>query len=209
MSDSYITLSRLLKEDMPDMFLNSLTKQIKDAYSQAHGSAEKPVPEIYLETLAIEQGAWVQCKLHELASRYGKQGIEARLEPNSKQRAHLEIETERILASTHRVRSPNMLPPPANYRESNAATNQLWLTGLVEPQAPEDSKCNLYILHGPKEDAPKELGFVQVAVPDSRQKGYLATMTIYSTEEFVSGVVEEKIPETLIRLKATKKIDVS
>ena len=166
-------------------------------------------PEILLETIAIEQGAWVQCKLHQLGSRYSGHGINVKLEQNSKKRAHLEIETDRILASTHRVRTPDTFPPQANYREGNAASNQLWLTGITEPQAPENSKCNMYILHGPREDAPTELGFVQLAIPDPRQRCYLSIMDLYSSDESVSVTREEQFPEVLVRLKKTKKTNTS
>ncbi|MBI9113265.1 hypothetical protein [Maridesulfovibrio ferrireducens] len=204
MNDTFITLSELLAKDLPELMIKSIPGQIKTAYKKAHESAKKPVPDLYYESLNTEQGLWAQCILKELAEKYCGSGLSPRLQPNTKKRSHLEIETDRILMTSHRVRSAGAFTRDALYRESNATFNHLWLDGIDEPHAPENSKCNIYILHGPDQEDRAKLGFVQLAVPDPRQKRYLSIKNLYSSEVVIRAEVEENIPEPLIRLKSKK-----
>lgn len=182
----------------------SIVKQIRKAYELAGTAAAKPLPEMYLESLRIEQGCWTQAELHELGSSYEGHGVIASMQPNARKRSHLEIETDRLLVTTHRVRHPGQFPQHAEYRETNAASNQQWLPGLADPQVHEGAKCNLHILHGPSEEDPAQLGFVQLAVPTSGQRSYLSIMDLFSCDDFQPVSTEEQVPEVQIRLKKAK-----
>lgn len=206
MKEIYIPLSKLLDEELSPFLQKQIPTKLRSAYEIAAKSAQKPIPDFFLESLSDEQGLWVQCGLQELIQQYQGTGITASLVGNKKHRAHLEIQTSRILITSHRVRNPNTHPRKAIYRASNATQNQLWLPGLAETLAPANEKCNMHLLHGPRSDNPSELGFVQLAVPESGQSSYLGIHTLFISED-LSPIPAEDIEDTaIIKLKVPKTI---
>lgn len=206
MPDTYVPFDQLLKEELPPLFRKLIPSYLENAYSQASSSAKKPLPELYRESLSDEQGLWAQCVLHGLAQGYSYSGVSASLVPNKTKRSHVEIETERVLVTCHRVPRPGGRPGIAEYRASNAALNRPMLPGLDSPLAPSKSKCNIYIIHGPDPDNPEQLGFVQLAVPDSGQKGYLAIKTLYASAACQTAKIEEIKDNVTLKLKAKEQI---
>lgn len=205
MSDTYISFHRLLTEDLPPLFIKSIPSKIREAYVEADKAAHKPLPELYLESLADEQGLWAQCALNLLANSYTKSGLQAELVQNKKKRSHLEITTSRTLITIHRVRLPGSYPPHAHYRRTNAALNQLVFDGIPGLDSSANAQCNLHLLHGPDLDFPERLGFVQLAVPEDQKQRYLGTYSLYFSDSHQPVVMEEIRDTTTIRLKTTAK----
>lgn len=201
----YIPFKQLLHEELPPLFRNSIPPRITEAYATAAERSQKPIAEFYYESLADDQGHWVQCMMHKWAKEHMSNGIRPLLVPNKKRRSHLEIKTSRLLLTSHRVLKPGANPVVADYRASNATLNQEWLPGIPEPEAPQDCKCNMYLLHGPDENDKAKLGFVQLAVPKPRQRGYLAISTLFASEAFTPIVSEDIQDKVTIRLKTPQK----
>lgn len=204
MDATYITVSQLFTE-FPDFFLRTLSTRIESSYKNAAQVATYKMPSMRLQSLSVEQGLSVQDELYQYAEKFSEVGLEPHMVPNAKKRDHLEIKTKTMLVTTHRVTYPNEFPRPADYRRSNAASNQGWLSGIQEPKAPHGSLCNLYILHGPNEEDPSSLGFVQVAIPDSQSKSWLYIQTLFACESYAPVAIENPPKTTTIRLKTARK----
>lgn len=201
MKDTCITFSNLLKEEFPPFFLKALRNVAEDAYKKASDNSKHDQAELRLESLTDQQGLCLQDAVFQLAKSFPQQNITPSMVSNAKKRAHLEITTNRTLVTSHRVSKRSQCPPPARYRTSNASINCLLLPGFEEPLAPVDAMCNLYILHGPSPLDATKLGFLQIAIPESRQRKFMGVHDLYVAEECAPAHMEEITDNVVIRLK--------
>lgn len=211
METNFIKFADLLKEEIAPAF-PVIEKTIKFAYELAwHRGRESHrdgsttlVYAAQLESIRLpdEQGIAVESGLYEELGE-GFDFLDARFEANKKKRHHLEIHTGRLLLTCHRVRHPKDFPRQADYRRSNARSNQLWLPDC-EYCNDVDEKTYCFILHGPAENM-RDLGFIRLCVPDSETKSYLAWQDLYMHTDFKCSVKQEEIPNNVVlSLKSIK-----
>lgn len=205
----------LLQAELPNSYEAHLLQIFRDAYQEAYELGKKQIPgekfpttafdaPLELERLPDMQGLSAQNQLLKWARQY-PDSLEATYGENKKKRPHACVCSKRLKITTHRVLKPGDFPRPADYRMSNATSNQLQL-GILQPNKAFEDMAYVYILHGPSKEVAHELGFVQIAMPDANSyRSYIAISDIYLGKEFEKPKCESIQDKTFITLREAAK----
>lgn len=208
MRNQYIHLKEFIAQEFSPHFINQLTSLLSKAYSSADKcdifqheislENSRLLAPLEQERLADAQGLHVQHYLHLWANTQEK--LNCIFEQNSKKRPHITITSSRARLTAHRILSPNKFPPNAQYRQTNALSNQYYLP-ISDMRNDHDKKANqvyLFILHGPLSSDKSKLGFVQIAVPSSDRREYIAVIDVYKNEEYFMNTKTEEIQDSVV-----------
>ncbi len=200
--------SRLFLSHVPAGFLRGSLRLLFNVYRTACAecSERHPPPECH-DLLPHFRRALLEAAWRELAGR--TEGVDAYTAGNAGRRSfHTVIRSGSVLLTASAVDAPKRLVRPAEFRQTYARSNQLYLFDHPLPPSP-DADLYAILIHGPSDDMFR-LGFAHVVFPAPECDRYLGRIDLFRClGDVVDGygeLREEVIPDALeLRLRVTQR----